>query len=94
MNYGDLINAGFELGGAIFICRHIRRLHIDKMVRGVDWVATAFFTVWGFWNIYYYGSLDQWLSWSAGLAIVAANTVWLVMMLHYIGVEKRQQEAQ
>ena len=88
MPWPDLVNSLFEWGGALFMILNIRRLHHDKVVRGVDWRVTAFFTVWGFWNLYYYPALDQWLSFAATLGIVTGNTIYMGLMIYYIRKEK------
>ena len=77
----DLVNGAFELVGAGFNAWNCRRLWIDWRLAGYDWRATAFFTAWGFWNLLYYPSLDQWFSFAGGVAIVAANSLWIAMAL-------------
>lgn len=67
------------------IIRNCQVILRDKGVRGVDWRATAFFTAWGAWNLFYYPHLGQWLSFSGGLVIVAANAVWVSLALRYGG---------
>lgn len=89
MSWGDAINGSFELLGGFTLWMNVRRLYRDKMARGVTWGATAFFMSWGYWNLYYYPSLNQWWSFVGGLNIVAANTVWLVLMLYYMRRERR-----
>lgn len=89
MSLPDLINGAFELLGGVAILGHCRRLYVDKQVRGASWMATTFFTSWGFWNLYFYPHLDQWLSFAGGLMIVAANTLWISMMGYYILLERR-----
>ena len=79
----DLINAGFEFGAAVAILNHCRELYRHKQVRGVSIASTVFFMLWGTWNIYYYPSLDQGLSFTAGLLVVAANALWVLMLVHY-----------
>ena len=79
----DFINGTFESFGSIFICLSIRKILIDKEVRGVSWLHASFFTVWGFWNLLYYPSLEQWLSFAGGLAIVSANSIWLYLLIFY-----------
>lgn len=79
----DLVNGLYEALGGLFIGRNIIRLHRDKMVRGVDVWATAFFTTWGMWNLYFYPSVDCWLSFAGGCLIVLANTIWVGQMIHY-----------
>ena len=83
MSGPDLINGAFELLGALAICGHIRRLWVDKDVKGVSLWATVFFTSWGFWNLYYYPYLDQWASFAGGVAIVLGNMVWISGMIYY-----------
>jgi hypothetical protein len=83
MTVPDLVNGSFEFIGSIFLWMNVYRLHADKMLRGYDWKSTAFFSAWGFWNLYYYPSLDQYLSFAGGCSIVLANTVWLVQMYYY-----------
>ena len=79
----DAINGMFEAFAGLMILMHCWRLHVDKKVRGASTVATAFFTAWGFWNLYYYPSLDQFWSLVGGVVVVAANALWLALMLHY-----------
>lgn len=84
----DLINGLFEASAGFFVLAHCRRVIKDKLVKGVSIIATIFFTSWGFWNLYYYPYLDQWLSFIGGLFIVSANTLWVILMLYY----KRREE--
>ena len=79
----DKINGLFELLGGIFVMMHCLRLYKDKKVRGVSFTATAYFALWGFWNLHYYPRLDQWMSFTGGLLIVAMNTLWILMMVYY-----------
>lgn len=79
----DLINGLFEFIGSIFLWLNCWRLWKDKMVRGYSALTTLFFSSWGFWNLFYYPHLDQWWSFSGGVSIVTANSVWLLMMLYY-----------
>jgi hypothetical protein len=91
MMSNDLINGLFELGGALLICLSIRRLWLDKSVKGVSPWPVGFFAGWGYWNIYYYPSLEQWLSFMGGLAVVTANTTWLMQMIYYKYKERNEQ---
>lgn len=84
----DTVNAAFEFMGCIFVLTHCWQLYKDKIVRGVNLGATIGFTSWGFWNIYYYPHLDQWLSFLCGLGIVFANCLWVGMMIYYKRKEK------
>jgi len=84
----DSLNGMFELMGGIFVLFHCIRLYKDKKVRGVSIIATAYFVLWGFWNLYYYPYLEQWWSFIGGLSIVAMNTLWIILMMYYIYKEK------
>jgi len=84
----DLINGAFELSGGILLTINCFKLHIDKEVRGVNIYTTAFFALWGYWNLYYYPSLNQWCSFVGTLLIVAANTVWVGMAIYYTRRQK------
>ena len=85
-----MITGGFELAGTLFVAMNVRQLHRDKQVRGVHWAATAFFTAWGAWNLYYYLSLQQLYSWAAGFAVFAVNSVWLGQILYYNWKERNE----
>lgn len=79
----DALNAIFELGGACLLWYDVIVVYRHKQIRGVWWPARAWFLAWGVWNLLYYPSLDQWLSFTAGLFIVAANLVWCVLAHRY-----------
>lgn len=85
----DLINGLFELFGGVFILNHCRALYRDKKLKGVSIISTIFFAAWGFWNLFYYPHLDQWISFAGGLLIVSANTLWIGMMLYYARKERK-----
>ena len=79
----DIINGVFESLAGLFVLMHCRQLYIDKQIRGVSWIATVFFGSWGFWNLYYYPSLNQTFSFAGGILVGLANLTWLSMMWHY-----------
>ena len=79
----DFTNGMFEILGGLMILNHCRVVIKDKAVAGVSVLSTAFFTSWGFWNLYYYPSLDQWWSFAGGIAIAAANLLWVALLIKY-----------
>lgn len=79
----DLINGIFEALAGLFVLNHCRVLAQHKETRGVSVASTAFFTLWGCWNLYYYPTLNQPLSFYGGLFVVAANALYVGMMLRY-----------
>jgi hypothetical protein len=80
----DAVNGSFELVGGFAVLLHCWKLYKDKQIKGVSWLASLFFTLWGYWNLYYYPHLEQWLSLFGGTVIVAGNTMWVAMMLYYM----------
>jgi hypothetical protein len=79
----DQINFCFELGGASLVLLNIRRVLIDKVVHGVSLWPTAFWTVWGFWNLIFYTKLQQPWSFAGGVLLVFGNGTWLTLALIY-----------
>jgi len=92
MNFPDAINGAFELCAGFFVLKHCAVLYKDKLVRGVSLLAAFFFTSWGFWNLFYYPHLEQWLSFYGGLLIVLANSLWVGMMIYYKLRERKMNE--
>ena len=84
MDTNDLINGLFESGGSIVIWLNVLKLYKDRVVKGVYYPIWIFYSWWGLWNLYYYPSLGQWISFTAGLAIVAGNIVWSIMAFYYM----------
>lgn len=79
----DQINGLFELVGGLLIFMSVRALYVSKEVKGVSIFPVVFFASWGFWNVYYYPSLNQWYSFVGGLVVVSANVVWVCQMVYY-----------
>jgi hypothetical protein len=83
VTFNDGGNALFEALGGVCIWINVHRLYHDKQVRGVSWLVSLFFASWGVWNLYYYPSLGQWWSFTAGLAICAGNFLWVALAVRY-----------
>lgn len=83
MSIPDIINGTFELAGGLFIWMNVVQVWKDKIVRGVHWLPTAFFTTWGVWNLYYYPHLNQWVSFAGGICIVLGNLAWVLSMIKF-----------
>jgi len=79
----DVINGLFETCGGLFCLLNVYRTRRDKAVKGVSVLATAFFASWGWWNLYYYPSLGQWMSFVGGVFLVLVNTVWVSQLIYY-----------
>lgn len=79
----DLINGAFEGMASLFILNHCRVLVIDKSVRGVSVLSCAFFTLWGFWNLYFYPAVGQAWSFWGGVLVVLANTIYVLLLVYF-----------
>jgi hypothetical protein len=86
----DLVNGLFELLGAFLTWRNFAQLMRDREVKGVYWPTTFFFLVWGIWNLYYYPSLGQWLSFLAGIILCAGNAAWVFLAWHLYWMKRGQ----
>jgi hypothetical protein len=73
----DLINAFFELVGAVMVWGNVRTLLRDKHVAGVDLRVSLFYCVWGASSLAYYAQLGHWFSLAGNLGILSANCAWL-----------------
>ena len=79
----DLINGTFELGSGLLCWMNVWKIWKDKVVKGVYWPANALFAAWGWWTLYYYPSLNQWMSFMGGIFLVICNTTWVVLAIKY-----------
>lgn len=87
----DLINGCFELASGLLCSINIYKLIQDKEIKGISWIPTLFFTSWGAWNLYYYPSLGQILSFLGGISIFTANIIWVGLVLYYKYKNKRKK---
>jgi hypothetical protein len=79
----DLINGLFELASGLFCIINIFVLVRDKTIKGVSWIPTFFYAAWGGWNLYFYPSLGQILSFWGGIVIFGVNLIWLSLLFYY-----------
>lgn len=79
----DAINGSFELLSGCFAWLNVIKIRQQRKIAGVDWRVTGFFTLWGVWNLWYYPSLHQWISFVGGVSIVVSNAVWLYHVFKY-----------
>ena len=90
----DMINAIFELCGSLAIAFSVKKIYNDKLVRGVSWLHVAFFMSWGWWNLYFYPSVDAWASFYAGILLTVVNTIYLSQLIYYTLKEKNGHRAE
>ena len=83
MLFQDVINGGFELISGVLIWINVIKMMQDKCLKGISAIPVMFFTLWGFWNLYFYPHLNLWLSFVGVLSIVIANAVWLALVFKF-----------
>lgn len=81
MEIRDSVNAAFECFGAVSAWLNVREYLKDREVKGVVWSMTVFWIAWGVWNLWYYPSLNQWLSFYAGIFLCAGNIAWVYLVV-------------
>lgn len=86
MDIPDLINAGFEFFSSLALLASCQRVKKEKTATGVSLITICFFTSWGLWNMYYYPSLGQSLSFYCGILVVLANLYWIYLIVKYRNV--------
>jgi len=86
----DMINGCFQFFGGVLLFRNSYLLLKHKKIRGVSMLPAIFFSVWGFWNLFYYPYLGQMISFYAGITVVTANTLWISLALYYRWAWKRR----
>lgn len=79
----DLINGTYEAVGGFMNLLNVKTLRKDKKLAGVRILPSVFFTSWGFWNLYYYPHLGQWLSFTGGLFLFLVNFWWIGLAIYY-----------
>ena len=83
MNVPDLINGIFEGAAGFMLWFNAVKIYKDKQLKGVHVFPTAVFALWGYWNLFYYPHLNQWISFFAGINVVLPNTIWVALAIHY-----------
>ena len=83
MTWQDLANAIKEVIAGLFCWNNVRLLIRDREVKGISILTIAFFSLWGYWNLYYYPWLNQILSFIGGIVVVSANTTWVIFAVYY-----------
>jgi len=79
----DKINAGFEFLATLFVLNNCWVVLVDERVAGVSIISTAFFMLWGGWNVYYYPSLGQKFSFYCGIGVLLSNILYVGLLIYY-----------
>lgn len=83
MSWPDAVNSVFEFLGTPFVLVSLIKVIRNKNSNGVSYLTLLFFSVWGYWNMFFYPHLEQWLSFTASIALALTNTAWMVAVLYY-----------
>jgi hypothetical protein len=83
MSWADIVNGVYEMGGAVALAWNCVTTYRDKEIKGLSISSMIFFTSWGYWNLYYYPSLNQWMSTVGAASLVFFNTIWLCQAIYY-----------
>lgn len=84
----DVINAGFEFVGALTILMSAYKCYCNKSAAGIHWGMVAFMTGWGFWNLFFYGGLEQHWSFWAGVFMLLSNLLYVGLLIRYTFLKK------
>jgi hypothetical protein len=88
----DIINALFQLGGAIAVWKNVHQICRDKQVKGVFWPLTIYYAVWGMWNLLFLSHMAQWWSLAASILLVVGNIIWsLIAIRHHLANLRLEQ---
>ena len=79
----DRVNAAFEVVGAVSVWANFAAILKDKGYAGTRIPMMAFFTSWGFWNLYFYSHLLQWASLGASLGLTSGNVAVVAAMVYF-----------
>ena len=83
MTWADTVNGVYEMGGAVALAWNCVTTYKDKEIKGLSIASMIFFTSWEYWNLYYYPSLNQWMSTVGDAVMVLFNTIWLGQAIYY-----------
>ena len=83
MTIADSVNGSYELIGGFFMLVNCVKLFMDKELRGTTLISAIFFCSWGYWNLYYYPLLSQWMSTIGASFLTIFNTAWIFMAIYY-----------
>ena len=89
----DLLNGLFEALAGLFVLNHCRVLLRDRAVAGVSIASTAFFTLWGVWNLWYYPNLGQFWSLAGAVFIVLANAIYVGLLIRFATPQNKESRA-
>jgi len=79
----DLINSVFEFVGTGAVAFSAYECYRNKSAAGAHWLSASFFFLWGWWNLFYYSSLDQTASLIATLLMIFVQMIYMGLIIKY-----------
>lgn len=79
----DTINALFEVCGSVAVWLNFAAILKDRGYAGTRVPMMLFFTSWGFWNLFFYSHLMQWMSMLASILLTSGNVAVVAAMLYF-----------
>jgi len=83
MELNDIINSIFQFLVSFFILINCIKLFKDKKIYGVSFSTLIFLVIFSIWNLYYFFSLNQKISFYAGLFCFMMNLTYLILGIYY-----------
>ncbi len=93
MEWHDIINSFFELGGSIAVWVGVHAIWKDKGYAGGHVMQIIFFLVLSAWRVFYFNSLHQDFSRTAEMFRLVANLTYLSLMVYYGRIHKGDPNA-
>ena len=87
----DIVTGSFELFASSFILNHVRVAWKNKQAYGMSMVSAFFFFAWAVWNLWFYPALNQWFAFYAGIAVVVANLIQILVIMWLRTTQSRVQ---
>jgi len=84
----DQINGSFELVSGFMATINIIKLWEHKKLKGVSVIPAIFYVIWGFFNLFFYSSLNLPLSYYCGIFITSTNLCWVILYFYFKYKEK------
>lgn len=83
MNAVDTINSLLVFGYIIFGFINIKSVMRDKVIKGISIYFVYFIVIVSTWNMYYYYSLEQYISMILAIILCIINIIWSSLILYY-----------
>lgn len=80
---GDLVNSLFVVTAIVVNISSIRKLYLDKEVKGVSVLPQFYYLIWSFWHIYFYQVNKGFLSFLGEIGMAIVIGVWIIQWIYY-----------